>query len=164
MARWDLSTRLGTAILAGTVAANLLALVPVAGYFSGLAKGRDEALSATLHATFNTIPPDATVYSPTRYCAYLSDRTNIVVGDLRDENFDFNARLDAEFDFTDVHPEQVDYIVCDILNDQCGWRLGGFNPDLAKIRTANINRFIQSGQWRMFWNQNNIVILRRVGK
>jgi len=164
LGRWDVSTWLGKTVLAATVAVNILALIPVAGYFSGLAKGRDETLSTTLHAAFDTIPPDAAVYSPTRYCAYLSNRTNIVIGDLNDENLDLHAKLDKEFDFTGIPPEQIDYIVCDILNDQCGGRLAGFNPDAAKIRAANINRYIHNGQWQVFWNQSNVVILRRTGK
>jgi uncharacterized membrane protein len=164
LARDDRPTGRGTVLLAAIIAANLLALIPVAKYFSGLAQGRDEALSSTLHAAFETIPPEAAVYTATRYCAYLSNRTNIVVGDLAEENFDFKARLDAESGFTGVPPEQIDYIVCDILNGQCGPRLGGFNPEAAKIRAENVRRYLDSGQWQVFWNQSNVVILRRAGK
>jgi Predicted membrane protein (DUF2079) len=154
----------GRAILLAAAAANLLALYPMAGSFSKLARGRDEPFNATLRAAFDTIPRNAAVFSPTRFSAYLSNRTNIVMGDLRDENLDFKAKLAEEVNFTRVPPEQIDYIVCDILNDQCGWRLGRFDPDFAKIRAANINRYIASGQWQVFWNEGDVVILRRAGK
>jgi hypothetical protein len=154
----------GKAILLAAAAANLLALYPMAGSFAKLARGRDEPFNATLRAAFDTIPPDAAVFGPTRFSAYLSNRTNIVMGDLSDENLDFKAKLDEEANFTGVHPEQIDYIVCDILNDQCGWRLGRFDPDLAKIRAANIDRYIAGGQWQVFWSEGDVVILRRGGK
>ena len=160
----NLFTGPGRAILAAAFLVNFLALVPVGHYFSGLAGGRDEALNATLRAEFATLPSDAAVYGPTRYCAYLSNRTNIVIGDLHEENLDLDARLADEYDFTDVHPEQIDYIVCDLLNDQCGWRMAAYNADTTKIRAANLNRYVQSGRWQVFWNQSSVVILRRTGK
>jgi uncharacterized membrane protein len=154
----------GHAILLAAAGATLLALYPLAQTFPELARGRDEALNATLRAAFATIPREAAVYGPTRFSAYLSNRTNFVVGDLRDENLDLKAKLDAETGFTGVPYQKIDYIVCDILNDQCGWRLGhNFNPDIAKIRAANLNRSIASGEWLVFWNQANVVILRRRG-
>jgi uncharacterized membrane protein len=153
------------AILALAAAANLLALYPMAGSFSALAQGRDEDFNATLRAAFETIPPDAAVYSPTRFSAYLSNRTNVVVGDLDEANLDFKAKLDKEVSFTGVPPEQIEYIVCDILNAQCGWRLTrGFDQAAAEVRAGNIKQLIKSGQWRIFWNQNNVVILNRAGK
>jgi uncharacterized membrane protein len=154
----------GNAILLAAAGATLLALYPLAQTFPELARGRNETFNATLRRAFATIPPAAAVYGPTRFSAYLSNRTNFVVGDLRDENLDLKAKLDAETDFTGVPYQQINYIVCDILNDQCGWRLGhNFSPELAKIRAANINRYIASGQWQIFWNQDNVVILRRRG-
>jgi uncharacterized membrane protein len=154
----------GKAILLAAAAANLLAIYPMAGSFARLAQGRDEAWNATLRAEFATIPRDAAVYSPTRFSAYLSNRPNIVIGDLAEENLDFKAKLDQEADFTGVPPEKIDYIVCDILNAQCGWRLHDIDPAISKNRTANIDRYVASGQWQVFWNQNNVVILRRPGK
>ncbi len=163
LARWEVSTRLGLMVLIGTFFMNALLVCPVMGFYTGLAMGRDDALSSGLHEAFDKIPPDAAVYSPHRYSAYLSNRTNLVMGDLYDKNFDFKAMLDANFATTNVHPEQIDYIVSDLQNDQCGWRQGGYNPDATKLRADTINHLLKSGQWQIFWNQSNIVILKRIG-
>jgi hypothetical protein len=72
--------------------------------------------------------------------------------------------LDAKFSITDVHPEQIDYIVCDLVTDQCGWRREGIDSEGAKLRAANIKRLIDSGQWELFWRQSDVVILHRAGK
>ena len=90
----------GKATLLAVAVGNLLVLIPVAREFTGLAGGRDEAFNSTLRQTFDTIPKTAAVYSPTRYSAYLSGRTNIVLGDLREENFDFEKFLGEEYSFT----------------------------------------------------------------
>lgn len=154
----------GKAILLAAALGNILALVPVTREFYGLAQGRDEAFNAMLHRVFRTIPSEAAVYAPTRYSAYLSNRTNIVLGDLRDENFDFNGFLNEEYSFTGVRPEQIDFIACDILHDQCGWRTGRFDKEISERRAANLRRFLASGQWQVFWNDKNVVILHRTAK
>jgi hypothetical protein len=87
-----------------------------------------------------------------------------VMGDLRDKNLDFDAMLNARFAETNVHPEQIDYIVCDFLNDQCGGRQTGYDPDMAKRRAENVDHLLESGQWQTFWLQNNVIILKRTGK
>jgi hypothetical protein len=164
LARRDVPARRRTVILGAMLVANLLALYPVARDFAGLTRDRDEALNRDLRAAFEAIPADAGVYTATRFSAYLSNRPDIVMGDLAEPHFDLKARLDEEFAFTDVRPEQVDYIVCDILNDQCGPRMSGFHSGEAKIRAANIVRYIRSGQWQVFLNESYVVILRRAGR
>ncbi len=161
LARWEASTRLGFIVLAGTFFLNVLSLCPVLGFYSVLAVGRDDALSAALHEEFSKIPPEAAVYSPHRYSAYLSDRPNLIMGDLYDKNLDFSGMVEARYVTTKVHADQIDFIVSDIENDQCGWRQGGANADASKLRADTINHLLQSGQWRMFWNQSNVVILQR---
>jgi uncharacterized membrane protein len=153
----------GKATLVAVALGNFLILIPVAREFYGLSQGRDEPFNAALRQVFSTIPASAAVYAPTRYSAYLSNRTDIVLGDLRDENFNFNGFLNEESTFTGVRPGQIGYIVCDILNDQSGWRTGRFDADISKIRAANLKRFLDSGQWQIFWNKKNVVILKRVG-
>jgi uncharacterized membrane protein len=164
LARTNLSAGRRSALLAAAFAINLVSLYPVAGYFSALLASREASLDQPLHVAFAALPKDAVVYTPTRFSAYLSNRPDIVVGDLSEENFDLSRRLDDEFAFTRIHPAQVDTIVCDILNDQCGPRMTGFDPAKAKMRAANIERLIQSGAWQVFYNQGNVVILRRAGK
>jgi hypothetical protein len=88
----------------------------------------------------------------------------MVIGDLRDENLDFKAMMDARFDTTNVHPEQVDYIVCDFIADQCGCRQSWYDPDVTLRRMHNVDHLQQSGQWQTFWSKNYVVILKRVGK
>lgn len=163
LGRPDMAGRLGIATLAATILVNVLTLCTAAGFYIGLGMGSEPDLNNAVHAAFDKIPADAGVYGPHRYSAYLSNREDMVMGDLRDENLDFKAMLDARFSTTTVHPEQIDYIVIDALNDQCGWRQGG-NPETIKLRAANINRLIQSGQWQIFWTQADVVILKRVGK
>jgi len=164
LARPGISSGRRSALLAAALAINLVSLYPVAGFLAGMLASRDEALDQPLHAAFHALPKDAVVYTPTRFSAYLSNRPDIVVGDLAEENFDLKQRLDDEYAFTGVRPEQVDTIVCDLVNDQCGPRAPGFDPAKAKNRAAAIKQFLQSGAWQVFFNQDNVVILRRVGK
>ncbi len=164
LARPNIASGRRRALLAAAFAINLVSLYPVVGFLSALLASRDTALDQPLHVAFDALPKDAVVYTPTRFSAYLSNRPDIVVGDLAEENFDLNQRLKDEFAFTQVRPEQVDTIVCDVVNDQCGPRTTGFNPAKAKIRAATIQRYLRNGAWQLFFNQNNVVILRRTGK
>ena len=164
LARRDATSRFAVLLLAGTFFFNTFLLCCTAGFYMESIVCRDDNFSADLRQVFDRIPIEATVYSPHRYSAYLSNRQNMVIGDLREENLDFKAMMDAQFEMTNVHPEQVDYIVCDYISDQCGCRQGGYDPNLTKRRTDNINRLLQSGQWQIFWNQNDVVILKRAGR
>ena len=161
LARRDLGDRFRIVLLAGIFFFNILLLCDAASFYVQYERGRDDAFSNTLHEVFAKIPPEATVYTPHRYSAYLSNRANMVIGDLHEEHLDFKAMMDARFEDTNVHPEQVDYIICDYMTDQCGWRGGDYDPDMIRRRADNINRLLQSGQWKTFWNQNNVVILQR---
>jgi uncharacterized membrane protein len=163
VARRGLADRLGLVILAGTFFVNVLLLCNVAGFYFQLSAGAEPEFTAMLHQEFDQIPPEATVYTPHRYSAYLSNRQNMIIGDLRD-TVDFNAMVNAQFAETNVRPGQVDYIVCDYVNDQCGWRQSTFNPAMIQVRTANVDRLLHSGEWKLFWSQNDVVILRRSGK
>ncbi len=133
--------------------------------YGGLILGRDDVFSGTLHQVFSRIPPEAAVYSPHRFSADLSNRVNMVMGDLGEDKRDFKQMLDERYDTTHVHPEQIDYIVCDFMNDQCGWRtVQGKDDGKAQQRAAAIQQLLKSGQWKVFWNQNNAVILIRAGE
>ena len=164
LSRREKLNRLGVSLLGATTLLNILLLFSASILYLNLDMGRDPAFSGALHQAFSAIPREAAVYSPHRYSAYLSNHENMVMGDLRQENLDFNAMIEAKFATTTVHSKDIDYIVCDVQNDQCGWRQGGYNPDTVKLRTANINRLLQSGQWRVQWSQDGVVILQRTGQ
>jgi hypothetical protein len=162
--RRNLSTRLGTVVLAFTFFLNLLTFCMALSFYVTLSAGRDEAFSNTLLEVFDRIPVEAAVYGPHRYSVYLSTRENMVMGDLSDGNLDFKTMVDKQFETTNVHADQIDYIVSDYLTDQCGWRQGYMDTNMTRRRMDNINRLLQSGQWQIFWNQNDVVILKRAGK
>jgi uncharacterized membrane protein len=164
LARPNLPERWLATVVAGTFFFNVLLLCFAAGFYFQLEAGCDNDFSGILHAEFDKIPTDATVYTPHRYSAYLSNRQNMVIGDLRDQNLDFAKMMNAQFNATNVHPEQVDFIVCDFKTDQCGWRLGFLNADMTKHRADNIRHLLDSGQWQVFWSQSDVVILRRAGE
>jgi hypothetical protein len=142
----------------------VLLLCLAASFYLNWLDCREDAFTAGLRGAFAHIPVEATVYAPHRYSAYLSNRENLVMGDLKDEHFDFDLMIDAEFFYTNVHPRQVDYIVVDCINDQCGCRQGGYDPVASRRRSDNINSLLQSGNWQMVFNQNNTVILHRTGR
>ena len=131
------------------------------GRYELINAARNEPFSATLHQVFDSIPREAGVYSPHRYSAYLSSRPNMVMGDLADENLDFDAMIESRYPLTDVHAGQIDYLVCDLQNDQPGWRSTDFDPNKTKHRSDNVNKLVQSGQWQVFWHQDDVVILKR---
>ncbi len=160
--RWDITTRVGATVMAVTIACNMVLLSPAICEYAGFAAGADDGFSDVLRQVFAQLPTEAAVYGPHRYSAYLSDRPDMVMGDLSEENLDFKKMLDQRFDVTDVHPEEIQYIVCDLMNDQCGWRLGGYDADKTKRRADNVQRLISSGQWTLLWSQQNVVILHRV--
>ena len=164
LGRREIADRVGLVILSGTFFFNIILLCNVAGFYLQLSAGAQPVFSNVLHEVFDRIPPEATVYTPHRYSAYLSNRQNMVIGDLRAEHLDFKAMMNAQFAETNVHPGQVDYIVCDYIEDQCGWRQGALDPELTRRRTDNVERLLQSGEWKMFWSQDDVVILRRNGK
>jgi uncharacterized membrane protein len=164
LARREATTRAGISLMAVIMLGNVLLLCGSVSFYMNWMDCREDGFTSVLRKAFADIPPGATVYSPHRYSAYLSNRQNLVIGDLADEHFDFNLMLDAEFDLTNVHPEQVDYIVVDCMNDQCGCRQGGYSPDVARRRSDNINALLQTGDWRMIFNQSNTVILHRIGR
>ena len=157
----DPGDRVSTVLLSVYMVASLITLCGATGYYFQLFGGVDEPFSTTLRNEFAKIPSSAAVYAPHRYSVYLSSRENLVIGDLR-ENLDFDTMLNAEFDKTNVHPEQVDYIVSDFLADQCGWRLGFPNASQHQARRDAIERLVASGNWTRFWQDNDVVILRRV--
>ncbi len=132
--------------------------------YERLAVGEDPGLSQKIHETFNKLPIEAGIYAPHRYSAYLSSHPDMVMGDLRDKDVDFDRMIEDKYPVTHVHASDIQYIVCDLLNDQCGWRQGGLNQDVIKRRADNIERLVQSGQWKIDSNEDNLVILRRTGK
>jgi uncharacterized membrane protein len=162
LARPALVERQRIMILTCVLFINVILLCLAAAFYLRYEDGRDDAFSDTLRQVFGTIPPEAAVYSPHRYSAYLSNRDIMVIGDLRQPNIDFKTMMDAQYGATHVHPGQIDFIVSDFLTDQCGFRLGYPDPDQQQARRDNIDRLVQSGKWREFWKQNDVVILQRV--
>ena len=156
--------RIAITLLASTILLNILLLLAASVFYFKLEMSQDTTLNNAVHQAFTDIPREAGVYSPHRFSAYLSNHENMVMGDLREPNFDFDAMIDAQYATTNVHSGEIDYIVCDQANDQCGWRQGGYNPDIIKIRSDNLNHLLQSGKWQMQWNQDGVVILRRAAK
>ena len=161
LSRHPLAARQTIFVLAVTLFVNVMSLTMSAGFYIGLDMVGTDPLSPVLHDVFNKIPVEAGVYAPHRYSAYLSNRENMVMGDLAEPNLDFDAMLEARFDTTTVRPDQIDYIVCDLINDQCGRRQAGYSEDQIKRRLDNIARLVKSGRWQTFWNQHDVVILRR---
>jgi uncharacterized membrane protein len=161
LARREATDHWGVSILAFTFLFNVILLCPAASYYISLSECREDRFTSTLRQAFAAIPPEATVYTPHRYSAYLSNRDNMVIGDVADEHFAFGPMMDARFATTNVHPAQVDYIVVDCVTDQCGCRQGGYDPDTFERRSDNIKHLLQSGDWQTVFNQNNTVILRR---
>jgi uncharacterized membrane protein len=154
--------RFGIVVLTSVILFNVILLGYAAGDYVQLSYGSDSYFCETLHEVFSAIPTTATVYSPHRFSAYLSNRENLVIGDLREKDLDFDAMVDAQFASTNVHSGQIDYIVCDFIADQCGWRQGYYDPNLVKRRVENVQRLIESGRWKTVWGQNDVTILKRV--
>jgi len=164
LAKWNVETRLGVASLATAAFVSVMSLCIALGFYQAVGTGKNGAFNRELHAVFKTIPPDAGVYSPHRFSAYLSNRENMVLGDLYDDDYDFKKMIDANAVTTGVHSEQIDYIVSDLENDQCGLRRGGYDEATTKKREAFVTHLLNSREWQIFWNQNDVVILKRVEK
>ena len=162
MSRSDLSERFGISLVALTALTNAILLCMASFFYINMGECQDDRFTSVLRKAFSEIPISAGVYSPHRYSAYLSNRENMVMGDLADQHFDFDLMLDARFFTTDVHPQQIDYIVVDCISDQCGCRMGGYDANVSDQRSNNINSLTQSGEWKMVFNRGNVVILQRV--
>ncbi|HEX4139411.1 MAG TPA: DUF2079 domain-containing protein [Candidatus Methylacidiphilales bacterium] len=156
--------RPGMVIFSTLYTVNILLLFYSLNFYFQLAGGTDENFTRTLREEFARIPSDAGVYGPHRYSAYLSDRPNMVMGDLRDGTapVDFDEMVEKKFPTTDVHAQQIDYIVADFLTDQCGWRQAYWDPAQAKARSDSIKLLLASGKWQLAWQENDVVILQRV--
>ncbi len=134
------------------------------GYYFQLQAGTDEPFSTLLREEFASIPPEATVYGPHRYSVYLSNRENFVMGDMPPAGTTFDDMVDDEFDRFNVHASQIDYIVSDFWTDQCGWRRGFMSEQDSQRRADAIKRLIATGQWQVYWQANDVVILQRAKK
>jgi Predicted membrane protein (DUF2079) len=160
--RHPLASRQTAFVLAATLLVNTMSVTASAGFYIGMGLvGTDSVLSETLHGVFAQIPREAGVYAPHRFSAYLSNRENMVMGDLREPGLDFDAMLNARYATTTVRPDQIDYIVSDLINDQCGRRQATFDEKITKQRAANIAKLIKSGHWQIQWDQDNVIVLRR---
>jgi hypothetical protein len=164
LSRREPADRTALLVLCATSFFNIFAFCSALGFYFQLSAGADEPFSRELREQFAKIPPSATVYGPHRYSVYLSNRDNMVIGDLSEANLDFNAILNARYPETNVRPGQVDYIVSDFLTDQCGWREGFMNDTQHKARSDAIDRLVASGKWARWWQANDVVILQRVAK
>jgi hypothetical protein len=155
--------RLLLVLLAATFLVNLVLVCDTCGFYNFLTAVNDETMNVQLHEIFPKIPTDATVYTCHRYSAYLSNRENFVIGDLKDPNLNFDEMVDARIEDTNVRADQIDYIVCDFLTDQCGWRMPFTDAPEVKQRELNVRHLIESGRWQLFWNGGTVVILKRAG-
>jgi uncharacterized membrane protein len=139
----------------------VMTLCDAMGYYYQLAGGVDEPFSTTIRAVFARIPSTATVYGPHRFSVYLSNRENFVMGDLPLKGEDFKAMVDAEFNKTNVHASQIDFIVSDFWTDQCGWRRGFLNSEKTQARSDAITRLVATGKWQVFWQDHDVAVLQR---
>jgi uncharacterized membrane protein len=162
LARRAETDRVTVSVVALVLLSNIVLLCTTSAFYINFAQCRDDGFTGTLRAAFAKIPPAATVYTAHRFSAYLSNRENMVIGDLSEEHFDFDLMLDARYGETHVHPDQVDYIVTDFITDQCGCRQGGYDPAVGKRRADNVNALVQTGEWQIVLNLNNTVVLRRM--
>ncbi|PAW77131.1 MAG: hypothetical protein B9S32_12690 [Verrucomicrobia bacterium Tous-C9LFEB] len=160
--RWDFSTRIGKGILIAVLCLNGVFLV----YEYTLMKARyhgdgEEQANTELRREFARIPVEAGVYAPHRHSGYLSNRVNMVMGDLQQDHLDFDQMIAARQAETTVRPDQIDYIVVDQIADQCGPRKTLFKQEITQKRHANIQKLVDSGRWQIIYNQEYVVILQR---
>lgn len=161
--RWNQSARRSVAVLILIVCAAGIHLGIVFNSFEyELTAGQDDSLNSEFRKVFSTIPINAGVYGPHRYSAYLSNRENFVMGDLREKDLDFETMVNSRFSTTTVHAEEIDFIVCDLANDQCGSSQWMSSKEDAEQRNKNIQRLQKSGRWQIYWDQDDVVILSRV--
>lgn len=163
--RWGISTRIGRIALILLVVSNGLFLTYEQWVLSKRHHaGGEEDINTAIRQEFTNIPVEAGVYAPHRFSAYLSNRVDMVMGDLKDEHLDFESMVNARVNETTVRAEQIDYIVVDLISDQCGLRLTMANQEQSQRRHDNIQHLLDTGRWELFWNEHDVVILRRVGK
>ena len=162
--RWEIGGRAGLTIISITLLLNALLLCASYGTYAVVNGENEDAVNAQVRSALALIPKEAGVYGPHRYSEFLSDRQNMVMGDLAESNLDFKAMLDSRFATTDVHPEEIDYIVCDFVNDQCGWRRAGYDPNDMRQRKQNVNALLKSGEWQLCYRNFDIAILKRANK
>jgi uncharacterized membrane protein len=141
--------------------AAVMTLCYAMGFYFQFGGGVDEPFSTTLRAEFASLPTTATVYGPHRYSVFLSNRENFVMGDMPLKGQSFDDMVEAEFNKTNIHAGQIDYIVSDYWTDQCGWRRGYMDEETSQARAYAISRLVASGKWQVYWQQNDVVILER---
>lgn len=124
---------------------------------------RDE-FNGKLISIFDAIPRSAGVFCQHRYSGFLSNRVNMVMGDLAELNVDFDALIERRYPETNVHSGQIDFIVCDLRSGQCDQRELSFVLDEYNKRKTAIAALLQSGTWRVWWQQNEVIILKRMSK
>ncbi len=161
LSRRDLD-RVRIGLIAGVYCVTIVLLCGAFLFYFQLWGGLDVPFSSTLRAEFARIPLDAAVYAPHRYSAYLSNRPDMVMGDLRDPSVDFDTMVESKFATTNVHASQIDYIVSDFWTDQCGWRHGYADAAQFKARSDSIAKLVASGKWTVFWQGGDVAILQRV--
>jgi hypothetical protein len=70
--------------------------------------------------------------------------------------------VDGEFNKTNVHASSIEFIVTDYWTDQCGWRQGFPDANKTQARQDAVNKLVASGKWSLVFQQEDVVILRRV--
>lgn len=130
-------------------------------YCQNLTTMADASFNNEVRWVMTSIPRQAGVYGPHRYSVYLSNRANMVMGDLREEHLDFDAMIEAKADITTVRPDQIEYIVCDTVSDQPDPINSEAESQNAKQRLANVNKLLQSGRWEVWWQRDDMYVLHR---
>lgn len=162
MRRWEYSTRVGKTVLISVLSLNCLFLAYQYTIMTALYHGDgEEALNTELRREFARLPVNAGVYAPHRHSGYLSNRVNMVIGDLAETPFDFDAMLNARLAETTVRPDQIEYIVVDQITDQCGSRKRLLDTAASQKRHENIQKLLDTGRWQIVYNQEYVVILQR---
>lgn len=161
--RWELRARIVLLIAAAVVAGvNGFMLVHMYSIKSSwYSAGGEEAANEEIRREFEKIPLEAGVYASHRHSGELSNHVNMVMGDLREENLDFDRMINVRLGETTVRADQISYIVVDLVTDQPGIRELMVNRDHLQKRSDNIQRLIDSKKWKLIWNQHGVAILRR---
>lgn len=123
---------------------------------------RHNPFNVELRRAFEALPRSAGVFCQHRYSAWLSNRRVLVMGDFIDGNPDFDAAVNARAAETGVSAAQIEFIVCDLRDGQCGPRGINLHRDEYARRQVALAAMKASGKWIVWWERDEAVILRRV--
>jgi hypothetical protein len=161
-----ITSPLSIAVVTVIVLWNSVDLAAYTSSYEAIAFDQDATANRTIMEQLQKIPGDVAVYSPHRYSAVLSNRENMVMGDLvYGDKETFDSMVEARYSTTLVHADQIDFIVCDIITDQTGRRLSINTTDSPK-RYNNLYKLVESGKWKVYWGsaEKRIMILCRADR